>query len=75
MKIGGSLIVFILSVFTDDGIFMFLDAQLEMTARVAYIIAHFRVRLSLSIKARPPQVHNHSYGNEFNLHLNEISFS
>ena len=37
------------------------------------IIAHFRVALSLSIKAG--LVHNHSYENEFNLHVNEISFS
>ena len=29
--------------FTDDGIFMLLDAQVEMTARVAYIIDHFTV--------------------------------
>ena len=38
MKIGRSLIVFILQVFTDDGILMLLDAQVEVTARVAYII-------------------------------------
>ena len=35
--------------------------------------AHFRVVLSFCIKAR--LVHNHSYENEFNLHVNEISFS
>ena len=34
MKIGRSLIVFILQVFTDDGILMLLDAQVEVTARV-----------------------------------------
>ena len=38
MKIVGSLVVFVLQVFTDDGIFMLLDAQVEMTAGVAYII-------------------------------------
>ena len=38
MKIGRSLIVFILKVFTDDGIFMLLDAQVEVTARIAYTI-------------------------------------
>ena len=38
MKIGRSLVVFILQVFTDDGILVFLDAQVEVTARVAYII-------------------------------------
>ena len=37
------------------------------------IIAHFRVALSLSIKARPGA--QPSYENEFNLHVNEISFS
>ena len=31
-------VVFIFKVFTDDGIFVLLDAQVEMTARVAYII-------------------------------------
>ena len=38
MKIGRSLIVFILQVFTDDGILTLLDVQVEVTARVAYII-------------------------------------
>ena len=38
MTIGRSLIVFILQVFTDDGTLMLLDAQVEVTARVAYII-------------------------------------
>jgi len=38
VKIGRSFIVFILKVFTDDGVFMLLDGQVEMTARVAYII-------------------------------------
>ena len=38
MKIGRSLIVFILQVFTDDGILVLLDAQVEVTARIAYII-------------------------------------
>ena len=36
-------------------------------------IAHFRVALSLSIKARPGA--QPLYENEFNLHVNEISFS
>ena len=36
-------------------------------------IAHFRVALNLSIKAS--LVHNHSYKNDFNLLVNEISFS
>ena len=40
MKIGRSLIVFTLQVFTDDGILMLLDAQVEVTARVAYIIKY-----------------------------------
>ena len=38
MKIGRSLIVFILQVLSDDGILVLHDAQVEMTARVAYII-------------------------------------
>ena len=37
MKIGRSLIVFVLQVFTDDGILVLHDAQVEMTARVTYI--------------------------------------
>ena len=45
MKIGRSLIVFILQVFTDDGIPMLLDAQEEVTARVAYIIRITRITL------------------------------
>ena len=45
MKISRSLIVFIFKVFTDDGIFMLLDAQVEMTARVAYIIRITRITL------------------------------
>ena len=45
MKIGRSLIVFILQVFTDDGILMLLDAQVEVTARVAYIIRITRITL------------------------------
>ena len=40
VKIGRSLIVFTLQVFTDDGILMLLDAQVEVTARVAYIIKY-----------------------------------
>ena len=32
MKIGRSLIVFIVQVFTDDGIFMLLDAQVEVNS-------------------------------------------
>ena len=38
VKIGTSLIAFILQVFTDDGILMLLDAQVEVAARAAYII-------------------------------------
>ena len=38
MKIVGSLVVFVLQAFTDDGICMFLDVQVEMTASVDYII-------------------------------------
>ena len=45
MKIGRSLIVLILQVFTDDGILMLLDAQVEVTARVAYIIRITRITL------------------------------
>ena len=36
-------------------------------------LAHFRIACSLSIKARPGA--HHPYANEFNLHVNEISFS
>ena len=32
--------MFILKVFTDDGILMLLDAQVEVAARVAYIIRY-----------------------------------
>ena len=45
MMISRSLIVFIFKVFTDDGIFMLLDAQVERTARVAYIIRITRITL------------------------------
>ena len=46
MKIGRSLIVFILQVFTDDGItIMLLDVQVEVTAHVAYIIQITRITL------------------------------
>ena len=45
MKISRSLIVLIFKVFTDDGIFMLLDAQVEMMARVAYIIRITRITL------------------------------
>ena len=45
MKVGRSLIVFILQVFTDDGILVLLDAQVEVTARVAYIIRITRITL------------------------------
>ena len=38
MKIVGSLVVFVLQVFTDDRIIMLHNAQVEMTAGVAYII-------------------------------------
>ena len=43
MKIDRSLIVFLLQAFIDDGILMLLDAQLEVTARVAYIIRITRI--------------------------------
>ena len=45
VKIGRSLIVFILLLFTDDGILMLLDAQVEMAARVAYKIRITRITL------------------------------
>ena len=45
MKIVGSLAVFALKVFTYDGIFMLLNAQVEMRARVAYIIRIKRITL------------------------------
>ena len=49
---------------------------IHMGQPVNLSIDHFRVTESLSFKARPgAQVHNHSYENEFNLHVNEISFS
>ena len=37
--------MFILKVFTDDGILMLLDAQVEVAARVAYIIRITRITL------------------------------
>ena len=45
MKIVGSLVVFLLQVFTDDGICMLLDVQVEMTASVDYIIRIRRITL------------------------------
>ena len=36
MKSVGSLVVFVPQMFTDDGIFMLLNAQVEMRARVYY---------------------------------------
>ena len=53
MKIGRSLIVFILQVFTDDGILVLLDAQVEVTARVAYIIRITRITLKFIHKDLP----------------------
>jgi len=38
VKIVRGLVLFVFYAFTDDGIFMLLDAQVKMTARVAYII-------------------------------------
>ena len=43
MKIVGSLAVFVLQMFTDDEIFMLLDAQVEVTACVAYVIRIRRI--------------------------------
>ena len=45
VKIGRSLIVVILQVFTDDRVLVLLDAQVEVTARVAYIIRITRITL------------------------------
>ena len=45
VKIGRSLIVFILLVFTDDGILKLLDTQVEVVARVAYKIRIIRITL------------------------------
>ena len=45
MKIVRCLVVFVLYVFTDDGIFMLFDAQMKMTARVVYIIRITRIIL------------------------------
>ena len=45
MKISTSLIMFIFKVFTNDGIFMLLDAQVEMTTRVAYLFRITRITL------------------------------
>ena len=49
MKIVRSLIMFVHKMFTDDGIFVHLQATVEMTVRLAYIIcvdilARLRVR-------------------------------
>ena len=38
MKIVVSLVVFVIQAFTDDRIFILLNAQVEMTACVAYTI-------------------------------------
>lgn len=45
MKIVRCLVVFVLYVFTDDGIFLLFDAQMKMTARVVYIIRITRITL------------------------------
>ena len=45
MKIVGSLVVFVLQAFTDDGIFMLLNAQVEMMSGVPYIIRITRITL------------------------------
>ena len=45
MKIDRCWVVFVLHVFTDNGIFMLPDAQVKMTARVAYAIRITRVTL------------------------------
>ena len=60
VKIGRSLIMFILQVFTDDGIFMLLDAQVEVMACVAYIIWITRITLKF--------IHNASLVYKWGLH-------
>ena len=45
MKIVGSLAVFVLQVFTDDGISMLLNVQVERMAQAAYIIRITRITL------------------------------
>ena len=45
MKIVRCLVVFVLYVFTDDGIFLLFDAQMKKTARVVYIIRITRITL------------------------------
>ena len=45
MKIVRCLVVFVLYLFTDDGIFLLFDAQMQMTARVVYIIRITRITL------------------------------
>ena len=45
MKIVVSLVVFVIQAFTDDRIFMLLNAQVEMTACVAYTIWITRITL------------------------------
>ena len=43
MKIVRSLIVFVLEMFTDVGIFVHLNTKLEVTVRLAYIICITRI--------------------------------
>ena len=43
VKIVRSLIVFALEMLKDDGIFVLLNAKVEVTARVAYIIRIARI--------------------------------
>ena len=45
MKIVRFLIVLVLKMFADDGIFVLLSGKVEVTARVAYIIRITRIAL------------------------------
>ena len=47
MKIVRSLIVLVLKMFADDGILVLLNAKVEVTACVAYIIRITRIALKL----------------------------
>ena len=48
MKIVRSLIVLVLKMFADDGIHVLLNAKVEVTACVAYIIRITRIAFKLS---------------------------
>ena len=62
MKIVGSLVVFVLQAFTDDGIFMLLNAQVEMMAGVTlynsnhtnYIEIHTQRIVGLQVRSLFP---------------------